>query len=237
MDAPVRACVVVPTYNEKENVGALVEAIEAIYRPGLSLLFVDDSSPDGTADEVRKLAETRPWVRLLVRHGGRSFALSYQEGFKEAIAQLQPMILVGMDSDLQHPPSAIPALVGAIETGADVAVASRYVEGGRIVGWSLARRIVSTGANLYARWLLRLPVKDCTSGFRAYNRPAAEEVASACLRTKRFEYQIATLNLLKRDRKIVEVPYTFMARRSGQSKFSVWYLPRFFFAVARMALG
>jgi dolichol-phosphate mannosyltransferase len=230
-------CVVVPTYNERENVIPLIQAIEKTGVPNLSVLFVDDASPDGTADEVRRAAESKSWVKILVRMGERGFSSAYQDGFHMAISELKASVLVGMDADLQHPASAIPALLEAIRGGADVAVASRYVEGGRIVGWSLGRRLVSRGANTYARWLLRLPVRDSTSGFRAYTRGAAEEVANAHLQAKHFEFQIATLNLLKGHSRIVEVPYVFVARKAGQSKFGLRDIPRFFFAVAKMRFG
>ena len=236
MGAPLKVSAVVPTYNERENVGPLVEALAGLGMAGLSVLFVDDSSPDGTADEVRRTAAGRPWVHLLVRTGRRGFSSAYQEGFREAISKLDPVALVGMDADLQHPPSVIPALVEAVSEGAAVAVASRYVPGGGVEGWSRARRIVSRGANAYSRLLLGLPVRDCTSGFKAFSRPAAEKVVGADLRTKRFEYQVATLKLLKGS-KVVEVPYTFVSRRAGRSKLGFWDLPRFFFAVARMRLG
>lgn len=236
MGALDRVCVVVPTYNERENIGPLVEALEGLRMTGLSVLFVDDSSPDGTADEVEKQGGARPWVHLLLRTGARGFSSAYQEGFRAAISSLDPGALVGMDADLQHPASSIPALIDAVANGAEVAVASRYVGGGGIVGWSRTRRLVSQGANFYARTLLGLPVRDCTSGFKAFSRSAAGMIAEADLHSKRFEYQVATLNLLKGS-KVVEVPYTFVSRKAGRSKLEFWDLPRFFFAVARMRIG
>lgn len=235
MDGTSTTCVVIPTYNEKENIAPLVEGVEKAGVSGVSILFVDDSSPDGTGEEVRRVAGSKPWVRLLVRKGSRGFSSAYQEGFTYALKEIRPAILVGMDADLQHPASAIPALVDAVKGGADVAVASRYVPGGAIVGWSRGRRVISRGANAYARFLLRLPVKDATSGFKAMTSDAAAAVAGADLHSRRFEYQIATLKLLK-GRKVVEVPYTFGRRSKGRSKFGFWDVPRFFFSVARMAL-
>jgi len=229
-------CIVVPTYNEKGNVVPLVEAIERTGVPGLLVLFVDDSSPDGTADEIKRISQSRPWVKVLVRRGERGFSSAYQDGLAEALREIKPQILVGMDADLQHPPSVIPALVSAIKGGADLAVASRYIPGGGIMGWSRARRIVSRGANTYARLLLDLPVRDATSGFKAYNSQAAESVARADLHAKRFEFQVAALNVLK-GKRIVEVPYVFVARKVGQSKFELSDILRFIFSVARMAIG
>ena len=236
METYPRTCVVVPTYNEKENIAQLVKELDGLRVPSLTVLFVDDSSPDGTAGEIRREGETRPWVNLLLRTGKRGFSSACQDGLRDAISRLDPSILISMDADMQHPPSTIPSLIEAIEHGADVAVASRYVEGGGVEGWSFSRRIVSSVANSYARVLLGLPVKDCTSGFKAFDRNAAEKITSAKLRTKRFEYQIETLSLLK-GFKIVEVPYTFVTRKAGQSKLRFWDLPRYFFAIAAMKLG
>ena len=142
-----------------------------------------------------------------------------------------------MDADLQHPPAAIPALVGAIDAGADVAIGSRYVPGGSVSGLSLWRRAVSKGANAFARTVLGLPVKDSTSGFRAYTRAAAELVTCTVLPTKGFEFQVASLHLLKTRMKMVEVPYAFAARTAGKSKLGLSDMARFFFVVIRVAVG
>ncbi|HEV2225932.1 MAG TPA: polyprenol monophosphomannose synthase [Nitrososphaerales archaeon] len=237
MEAPPKVCVVVPTYNERENVQALVESIEEAKLSDLSVLFVDDSSPDGTAEEVRKVAESRPWVRILSRENKKGIGSAYLVGFKEAVSQTGATILVEMDADLQHPASALPELIQAIAKGADVAVASRYVEGGGSSGWSRWRRLVSRGANAYARTLLRLPVRDATSGFRAYNSRASDELARSRLPAKGFEFQVAALYHLKRDFKIVEVPYVFVTRKAGKSKLRLWDTLRFFFAVLRILMG
>jgi dolichol-phosphate mannosyltransferase len=229
--------VVVPTYNEKENVGALVESIEEAKLSELSVLFVDDSSPDGTAEEVRRVAESRPWVRIIVSEKKRGIGTAYQDGFTEAVSQTGASVLVEMDADLQHPASALPMLIEALENGADVAVASRYVDGGGTSGWSWRRKMISRGANAYARKLLRLPVRDATSGFRAYTRRAAEELVKSSLPAKGFEFQVAALYVLKRSCKIVEVPYVFVARKAGKSKLRLRDTLRFFFAVMRIALG
>ncbi|HEY6283577.1 MAG TPA: polyprenol monophosphomannose synthase [Nitrososphaerales archaeon] len=237
MEAPPKVCVVVPTYNDRENVKALVDSIEETKLEDLSVLFIDDSSPDGTAEEVRKLAESKPWVKILVRENKRGIGSAYLDGFKEAVSRSGASILVEMDADLQHPASALTELIQAIAKGADVAVASRYVEGGGISGWSRWRRLLSRGANAYANTLLRLPVRDATSGFRAYSSRASDELARARLPAKGFECQVASLYLLKRDFKIVEVPYVFVTRKAGKSKLGLWDTLRFFFAVLRISMG
>jgi dolichol-phosphate mannosyltransferase len=226
--------VVVPTYNERENVIPLVESLERAGVPGLSLLFVDDSSPDGTADEIGRLSEEKHWIDLLRRPRKMGIGSAYQDGFKLAINSVGPDVLVEMDADLQHPASALPGLVEAINGGADVAVASRYIPGGGISGWGRLRRTVSRGANAYTRWMLGLKVKDATSGYRAFSRGAAEAVARADLPAKGFEFQVATLYLLKDKWRIVEVPFTFTERTAGKSKLGLVDVAKFFVAVLRM---
>ncbi len=233
---PATVCVVVPTYNEKVNVAALIGRVEEAGVPGLLMLFVDDASPDGTAGEVKRVASTRTWVKLLERSKKMGIGSAYQDGFREALASLGPDVLIEMDADLQHPASHIPKLVAAIREGADVAVCSRYVPGGGTSGWGFLRRAVSWGANAYCRLLLRPGVKDTTSGFRAFSKSAAEIVASSELPAKGFEFQVATLHLLKGRAKVVEVPFVFLARSAGRSKLGLADIGRFFVAVLKMAV-
>ena len=237
MGAPARVCVVVPTYNEVDNALPLLEAVKEVRIPDLALLFVDDSSPDGTTEVLRSAVARETWVRLIVRNAKLGIGSAYQAGFREAIDSLGASILVEMDADLQHPPAAIPALVRAINAGADVAVGSRYVPGGSVSGLSLWRRSVSKGANAFARTVLGLPVRDSTSGFRAYTRAAAEIVTGTVLPTKGFEFQVASLHFLKTRMKMVEVPYAFAARTAGKSKLGISDMARFFFVVIRVAMG
>ena len=236
MQAQQRLCAVVPTYNERENVGRLVEDVRRASIPGLTLLFVDDTSPDGTGDLIRDIASSDASVRLFVRSRKAGIGSAYQDGFREALLSIAPDIIIEMDADLQHPPSVIGHLVRAIQAGADVAVASRYVAGGGATGWSLRRRAVSKGANAYARTLLGIKVRDATSGFRAYTRAKAEQVAGAALPARGFEFQVASLHLLKGSR-FAEIPYTFAARTAGKSKLGLVDMARFFFSVIRIALG
>jgi dolichol-phosphate mannosyltransferase len=232
-----RICVVIPTYNEKENVTRLVEEVRKAGVPGLILLFVDDSSPDGTADLIRIIASRDSTIRLLVRRAKTGIGSAYQDGFREAISSLAPSIIIEMDADLQHPPSTIGGLVRAVQAGADVAIGSRYAVGGGVSGWGLWRRAVSKGANAYARTMLGIKVKDATSGFRAYTRDTAERVAGASLPAKGFEFQVASLHLLRTEARFEEVPYTFAARTAGKSKLGLSDMARFFFSVLRIALG
>jgi dolichol-phosphate mannosyltransferase len=236
LQAQQKLCAVVPTYNERENVEKLVEEVRKAAVPGLTLLFVDDTSPDGTGDLIRGIASRDPSVRLLVRSAKTGIGSAYQDGFREAISSIAPDIIIEMDADLQHPPSAIGELVRAVQAGADVAVGSRYVAGGGVSGWSLWRRTVSKGANAYARMMLHIKVRDATSGFRAYTRAKAEQVADATLPAKGFEFQVASLHLLKGSR-FAEVPYTFAHRTAGRSKMGLADMARFFFSVIRIAFS
>lgn len=234
---PSTVCIVVPTYNERETISAYLGALEAVRGPQTSILFVDDSSPDGTGDIIREAATLDPSVKLLVRKEKMGIGTAYRDGFREVLRSPSISVIVQMDADLQHPPSTIAGLVNAIEEGADVAIASRYVPGGSSSGWGFWRRMISRGANAYARTLLGLKVKDATSGFRAYNRAAAEALSGAGLPTKGFEFQVASVRILQPKLKIVEVPYTFSARSAGASKLGFTDVLRFFIAVLGLSLS
>jgi len=231
----MKTCIVVPTFNERENVQGLVERVRSVGVPDLNLLFVDDNSPDGTQETIRQISAREPWVKLMARESKKGIGSAYIDGFRYATETLAPDVLVEMDADLQHPPSALPGLLAAIEGGADVAIASRYMEGGGVVGWGRGRRLVSRGANAYARFILGLPVMDCTSGFRAYRRATAARIVGAKLPAKGFEFQVATLYLLRKEAKMVEVPYVFSRRRAGKSKLGVGDMARFFIGVLRLS--
>jgi dolichol-phosphate mannosyltransferase len=232
----LNTCLVIPTYNEKENIRRVVEAIKGVNLHDLTLLFVDDNSPDGTADEIRSVCESEPWVKLLERDAKKGIGSAYTDGFRRALLEERPDVLIEMDADLQHPPQALPALLDAIQRGADVAIASRYTEGGGIEEWGGGRRMLSRGANTFARMILGLKVKDCTSGIRAYRRVAVERIVNSRLPAKGFEFQVATLYLLKTDAKMVEVPYSFGPRRAGKSKLDALDVVRFFVNVVGMSI-
>jgi dolichol-phosphate mannosyltransferase len=227
---------VVPTYNERENIRPVVEGIKAVGIPDLSLLFVDDSSPDGTGEEIRMVSRDEPWISLLERDSKKGIGSAYTDGFRLALESYDPDVLIEMDADLQHPPQALSGLLNVIRSGADVAIASRYAKGGGIEEWGGGRRMISRGANAYARLLLGLSVRDCTSGIRAYRRSAAERIVRSSLPAKGFEFQVATLYLLKTGMKMVEIPYSFGPRRAGRSKLGIRDVLRFFFSVIVISL-
>lgn len=237
MEAQPRICVVVPTYNEKENVRPLVEGVESLGIPGLQMMFVDDSSPDGTAEEIRRLAAEYPNLHLVVRKEKRGLGGAHLEGFRRAMDDLDSQVMVEMDADLQHPPTKIADLVSAIGGGYGVVVASRKVEGGGTTGWALWRRGVSWGANALARMVLGLAVKDCTSGFRALNRRSAELLMDARLPDSSYSFQVASLFYLKRKGvKMSEIPFVFETRKAGRSKMGFREILRFFVSVLKLRI-
>jgi dolichol-phosphate mannosyltransferase len=234
LDPLPKVCIVVPTFNERENIEPLVLAISAV-GSGLDVLFVDDLSPDGTADEVRRAAAGRANVHLIVREGKRGLGSAHVDGFRHAIESLGSDVLVEMDADLQHPPGKIPDLLAELARGYDVVVASRKIEGGGTTGWPLWRRAVSRGANLLARFVLGLEVKDCTSGFRALNRRSAEALVGARLPDSGYSFQVASLIYLKKmGMKMAEVPFTFQTRKAGKSKMGMTEILRFFVSVLKL---
>ena len=213
----MRVVVILPTYDERENLEALTREVLAL-EIGADVLVVDDNSPDGTGALADALAAHEPRVRVIHRAGPRGLGAASIEGLREALARRADAAVV-MDADFSHPPRVIPALLAALDR-CDVAVASRYASGGGAVGRPLARRVMSRCLNLYARLALGLPVHDTTGSFRAYRMekmmPVLDRVRSpgyAYLEEILFRCREAGLRL-------AEVPYTFEPRRAGASKIS-----------------
>ena len=231
-----RVCVVVPTYNERENVKRLCDEIFQLEDTRIEVLFVDDSSPDRTGDLLRGISAENGRVHVISRTSKQGIGSAYVAGFSEALSGLSSDVVVEMDADLQHPPSLIPILVRTVESGAGVAVASRYVEGGGVAEWGFLRRTVSRGANAFARMAIGLSTRDCTSGFRAYDRETVAILIASDLPTRGFEFQVAALLALKERTQVVEVPFTFRPRSHGKSKLGLLDVLRFAVNVARMAL-
>jgi dolichol-phosphate mannosyltransferase len=201
--------VIVPTYNEADSLPVLVERMGAAMSGHTwELVVVDDGSPDGTAEVANRLSAQHP-VWVVRRPGKAGLASAVLAGFKESRGD----VLVVMDADLSHPPEAVPALVKAIDDGADLAVGSRYVSGGAVKDWPLQRRMVSRVACLMGNVLV--PVRDATSGFFAVRRTAIDGVHLNAIGFK-IGFEVIARAKAK---KIVEVPYTFRDRELGASKF------------------
>ena len=211
-----RACVVLPTYNERENVPLIVPAILAA-SPLVDVLVVDDNSPDGTGKLADDLAAHDPRVRVLHRERKEGLGRAYLAGFAEALRAGYGRI-VEMDADFSHDPSRLPALLA---TDADVVLGSRYVPGGGTVNWGTGRRMLSRGGSLYARAILGVSVRDLTGGFKCFRRKVLEDLDLPSVRSSGYAFQIElTWRAIRRGFKVVEVPILFTDRRVGKSKMS-----------------
>ena len=214
-----RALVVLPTYNEAENLPEIVPAILAA-SGALDILVVDDGSPDGTGPLADGLAAAHPGrVRVLHRARKEGLGRAYLAGFAEALALGYGRVLE-MDADFSHDPKRLPALLAASE-GADVVLGSRYVAGGGTENWGLGRRLLSRGGSFYARTILGLPVRDLTGGFKCFQRGVLEALELESVASTGYAFQIElTYRAVRRGFKVVEVPITFVDRRVGKSKMS-----------------
>ena len=219
--------VVIPTYNEAENLAALVEALYALDLPDLRMLVVDDSSPDGTGRIAEELGERlrrgeEPFVRVLHRPQKQGLGRAYVAGMTRALDDGADYV-VQMDADFSHEPAEIPKMLEAIErTGAGVVIGSRYVPGGSLdPDWTRARRLLSVWANLYARTILRMEVRDITAGFKLWRREALLAVDLARITSDGYAFQIEmNWEVRRRGYEIVEIPIYFRERREGASKMS-----------------
>jgi dolichol-phosphate mannosyltransferase len=215
-----RAVVVVPTYNERENIARLIP--EVLRYPEFDLLVVDDGSPDGTADEVRSaqgLAQHAGRLHLVERESKLGLGTAYVAGFKWAM-QRNYTHIIEMDADFSHHPAALPRLLAA-SRNADLVLGSRYVRGGRIVDWPWHRKLISRAGSIYARSLLNLPVRDLTGGFKCFRRHVLELIDLESVSATGYAFQIElTYRAIQRGFRIVEIPITFADRRVGESKMS-----------------
>jgi dolichol-phosphate mannosyltransferase len=215
----VQVVAVVPTYDEAENVAELVAMLRKAV-PGIKVLIVDDDSPDGTAEVARALAVEHGAVDVLVRHDRRGLGSAYRDGFRQAIDGGAD-VCVQIDADLSHDPADLPALLANIEHGADLAIGSRYVPGGRTENWPWRRRWLSRWGNRYAAGLLGLAVNDATAGYRAYRAESLEAMGFEEVVAEGYGYQIEmTHRLVRAGGRIVEFPIEFRDRRAGRSKLS-----------------
>ena len=211
--------VVVPTYEEAANIDALCAAVRAAL-PDADLLIVDDNSPDGTADRARAAAERLGRIEVMVRADKGGLGAAYRAGFTAAL-QRGADICVQMDADLSHDATALPALVANVELGADLAIGSRYVPGGRTLDWPWQRRALSRWGNRYAAGVLGLAVNDATAGFRAYSADALRRLDFDSVRADGYGFQVEmTHRLVRIGGRIVEFPITFRERVAGESKLS-----------------
>lgn len=212
------AAVILPTYCEAENVGSLIREIQEL-KLDLTLVVIDDSSPDGTADVARKLQEKYGNVHLISRPEKLGLGTAITTGFRYMLElRKMPDYIVTMDADYSHNPRDIPRLVNAARKGYDLVIGSRYFRGGRVVGSRLKRRFISRLANVVAAVTVGIGIHDCTSGFRCYSRNYIKDVLQN-LHSQTYEIQIETLKQAKMNGfRVKEIPITFVDRKKGKSK-------------------
>ena len=224
-----RTLIVVPTYNERENLEELFEGIHT-HVPGAEVLVVDDGSPDGTGEFANRLGQRMGGIRVLQRGRRLGIGSAYVEGFRRGLADGY-QLLCSMDADLSHEPRYLPALVGATEH-ADAAVGSRYLHGVSVLNWSLKRLALSVSANTYVRWVTGLPVRDCTSGFQCFRREALEAVDVDRLRFSGYSFLVEIkYRVYRKGFRIREVPIVFADRKFGVTKMNRREIMRSMWAV------
>ena len=231
----MRGLVIVPTYNELENLPLFVPAVLSV-DPGLDLLVVDDNSPDGTGQLADEIASHEARVTVIHRPGKLGLGTAYVAGFRYALAADYDLV-IEMDADFSHRPEDLPSLLSAIAT-ADVVVGSRNVPGGRTVGWSRIRTVISRGGSLYARSLLKLPIKDCTGGFKCFRSSALAQLDLDHLLSNGYAFQVEVNHAChKSGLRFAEVPITFPERAFGRSKMSPAIAFEAALLVLRLRLG
>ena len=214
-----RAILILPTYNERENIVRFVSAVRNL-NPTLEIVVVDDMSPDGTGQIAEEISAKDPLVSVIHRHGRRGLGPAYLAGFAYALSRDFTQVLT-MDSDFSHDPAVIPKLIVALSTSSAVAIGSRYVAGGSIVGWPLHRRVLSRYGNFYTRFVLGLTPRDCTSGFRAYRASTLSSIDLQSIKGDGYVFLTSILRRIQQQKMtITEVPITFTDRVEGQSKMS-----------------
>jgi dolichol-phosphate mannosyltransferase len=244
----MRPLVVIPTYNESENIERMLHRIHECL-PGAGVLVVDDGSPDGTADLVKAVAAELPDVHLLVRASKSGLGSAYRAGFAWGLERGYDAC-IEIDADFSHDPAALPTLVAPLGEGYDVVIGSRYVEGGSIPNWAWHRHLLSRGGNAYASAVLGLGVADSTAGYRAYSAGILRKLDLDRIRAEGYGFQIEmTYRATQHGAAVTEVPISFVDRAAGESKMSSfivfealglvtwWGLGRLAYGARRVARG
>ncbi|HYA99883.1 MAG TPA: polyprenol monophosphomannose synthase [Ktedonobacteraceae bacterium] len=214
----MKTLIIIPTYNEIDNLPPLLKAIFS-YAPETDILIVDDNSPDGTGKLADKFHEENEHIQVLHRVGKLGLGTAYIAGFKYAIEHGYDAAFE-MDADFSHDPKYLPDFLKAIEN-ADLVIGSRYIPGGDTPNWTLLRRFISGGGNIFARFMLGIPVHDCTAGYRCYRREVLESIDLDTIQSQGYAFQIELANrVMQHGFKLVETPIVFMDRRVGKSKMS-----------------
>jgi dolichol-phosphate mannosyltransferase len=244
------AWLILPTYNESENIEAMLAAASQVLRraapEGFRILVVDDGSPDGTGGIADRLAGEHDFIEVLHRHEKGGIGPAYLAGFARALEGGAGYVME-MDCDFSHDPADLERLLEAVHGGADLALGSRYVPGGGVVDWGIVRRVVSEGGSTYARLVLGLGVRDLTGGFKCFRREVLEAIHFDSVRSQGYAFQVElTYRAVRAGFRVVEVPIVFRDRRLGTSKMSwkiaaeaMWLVPRLRFGrrPAELAAG
>ena len=229
--------VVLPTYNERENVERMADAILATL-PEASLLIVDDSSPDGTGDLANTIAAREARVSVLHRPSKEGLGVAYREGFRWVLARPEVRAVVQMDADFSHDPADLPRLLAPLMGNADLVLGTRYMPGGGTVGWPWYRKLISRGGTLFARTVLLLPYRDLTGGFKAWRREVLEAIRLRETSGSGYGFQVETTWWAhRRGASIVQVPIVFRERTAGTSKMTGGIVREAMFLVLRLRLA
>jgi dolichol-phosphate mannosyltransferase len=226
----VKSLVCVPTYNEAENIPHLIEQVLQ-HNPNVDILVIDDSSPDGTAQIVEKIAASEARVKLLLRAKKEGLGRAYLAGFAWAVENNYELV-VEMDADFSHRPVDLKLILQSFTKDIDFIVGSRYVEGGSTLNWSFLRRLISRGGSFYARNILGYPLKDWTGGFNAWRASCLQKIILSSVTSNGYSFQIELkFKALSRGCRGLEIPILFEDRRVGQSKMSVKIVLEAFYRV------
>ncbi len=227
--------VVIPTYNEADNIEGVIRATKKAL-PDARVLVVDDNSPDGTAALAEGLNDEFGGIEVLGRASKSGLGAAYRAGLRHAV-ESGADVVVQMDADMSHDPAALPALVSVVHHGVDAALGSRYVPGGKIIGWPWTRSWLSRWGNRYAAAMLGLAVNDATCGYRAYSAHAIDLVDLDTISAEGYGFQIEmTHRLVRRGGSVAEIPVTFVDRTVGHSKMSGPIVREALVLVARLAV-
>jgi dolichol-phosphate mannosyltransferase len=227
--------IVIPTYNEIENLPPLLERIEGL-QLGLHVLVVDDGSPDGTGAWVRGQLAAKPYLNLLERQGKLGLGSAYVAGFKYALEKGYDHVFE-MDADFSHDPASLPEFLREIESH-DLVLGSRYLHGVTVVNWPMSRLLLSYFANMYARWVTGLPIRDATGGFKCFRTSVLRDIHLDSIKSDGYSFQIElTFKIWKKGFRIKEIPIIFVDRTKGQSKMSGQIIHEALFLLVRLRLG
>ena len=232
--------IVIPTYNEKENLPELIGKIFNVFEKNNlngNVIVVDDNSPDGTGHIADQLVEKDNRIQVIHRKGKLGIGTAHIAGFKHAIKVNHSDLIFSMDSDLSHDPKYLPNFIDMYENGWDVVVGSRYVNGGGVVNWGLYRKAVSKGANLLASTLLGVKVHDMTTGYRCYDRKVLEKLDLDSIKSNGYSFLEEILFYCNKENfSIGETPIIFVDRTHGKSKLSKKEMIKFFLTIMRLML-